>query len=98
MTIGIITYMDNEKDKNLYSPQVSVRNAVPKYYIAVISACEELRRLGVRGDTPRLLVVPHQQTAHLGVGSLGTGLVTHQEGTQAVFRLLTNLPILDLVG
>ena len=67
MTIGIITYMDNEKDKNLYSPQVSVRNAVPKYYIAVISACEELRRLGVRGDTPRLLVVPHQQTAHLGV-------------------------------
>ena len=67
MTTGIIAYMGNEKDKNLYSPQVSVRNAVPKYYIAVISACEELRRLGVRGDTPRLLVVPHKQTAHLGV-------------------------------
>ena len=67
MTIGIITYRDNENDKNLYSPQVSVRNAVPKYYIAIISAREELRRLGVRGDTPRLLVVPHQQTAHLGV-------------------------------
>ena len=59
--------MGNEKDKNLYSPQVSVRNAVPKYYIAVISACEELGRLWMRGDTPRLLVVPHQQTAHLGV-------------------------------
>ena len=59
--------MDNEKDKNLYSPKVSVRNAVPKYDVAVISASEELRRLRVRGDTPRLLVVTHQQTAHLGV-------------------------------
>ena len=57
----------DEKDKNLYSPKVSVRNSVPKYDIAVISAGEELRRLWVRGDTPRLLVVTHQQTAHLGV-------------------------------
>ena len=57
----------DEKDKNLYSPKVSVRNTVPKYDIAVISAREELRRLRVRGDTPRLLVVTHQQTAHLGV-------------------------------
>ena len=57
----------DEKDKNLHGPKVSVRNAVPKYDVAVISAREELRRLGVRGDTPRLLVVTHQQTAHLGV-------------------------------
>ena len=46
MTIGIITYRDNENDKNLYSPKVSVRNAVPKYDIAIIPAREELRRLG----------------------------------------------------
>ena len=57
----------DEKDKNLHGPKVSVRNTVPKYDIAVISAREELRRLWVRGDTPRLLVVTHQQTAHLGV-------------------------------
>ena len=57
----------DEKDKNLHCPKVSVRNTVPKYDIAVISAREELRRLWVRGDTPRLLVVTHQQTAHLGV-------------------------------
>ena len=57
----------DEKDKNLHGPKVSVRNAVPKYDVAVISAREELRRLWVRGDTPRLLVVTHQQTAHLGV-------------------------------
>ena len=57
----------DEKDKNLHGPKVSVRNGVPKYDIAVISAREELRRLWVRGDTPRLLVVTHQQTAHLGV-------------------------------
>ena len=57
----------DEKDKNLHGPKVSVRNAVPKYDVAVISASEELRRLRVRGDTPRLLVVTHQQTAHLGV-------------------------------
>ena len=67
MTTGIIAYMDNEKEKNLHSPKVSVRNAVPKYDIAVISAREELRRLRVRGDAPRLLVVTHQQTTHLGV-------------------------------